>query len=90
MTVDQGAMPEQHDWLPVTLDARVRAELAGAVAAEPNGHDQVRDHLLRVLRSTRSDLLLDREHGAIVLRAITTRRQLPALRARLEAFLDLR
>jgi hypothetical protein len=83
-------MPEQHDWLPVTLDARVRAELANAVTAEANGHEQVRNHLLRVLRSTRSDLLLDREQGAMVLRAITSRRQLPALKARLEAFLDLR
>lgn len=83
-------MAEQHDWLPVTLDARVRDELARAVAAMPNGQEQVREHLLRVLRSSRSDLLLDREQGALVLRAITAQRQLPALKARLEAFLDLR
>jgi hypothetical protein len=83
-------MAEQHDWLPVTLDARVRGELASAVAAVPNGQEGVRDHLLRVLRSKRSDLLLDREQGALVLRAITAERQLPALKARLEAFLGLR
>jgi len=83
-------VPEQHDWLPVTLDARVRDELARAVAAVANGHDHVRDHLLRVLRSSRSDLLLDRDQGALVLRAITAQGQLPALKARLEAFLGMR
>ncbi|HKN93223.1 MAG TPA: hypothetical protein VJU60_02730 [Thermoleophilaceae bacterium] len=83
-------MAEQHDWLSVSLDARVRDELASAVAAVPNGNDDVRTHLMRVLRSSRSDLLLDRAQGALVLRAITTQRQLPALKARLEAFLNER
>jgi hypothetical protein len=83
-------MAEQHDWLSVTLDARVRDELASAVAAVPDGQEGVRNHLLRVLRSSRSDLLLDREEGALVLQAITAERQLPALKARLEAFLGLR
>lgn len=83
-------MPAQHDWLPVTLDARVREELARAVAAVANGQDDAREHLLRVLRSSRSDLLLDRDQGALVLRAITADGQLPALKARLEAFLGMR
>ena len=83
-------MAEQHDWLSVTLDARVRDELASAVASVSDGSEEVRTHLMRVLRSSRSDLLLDREQGALVLRAITAQRQLPALKARLEAFLNER
>ncbi len=83
-------MAEQHDWLSVSLDARVRDELASAVAAVTNGNEEVRNHLARVLRSSRSDLLLDRDQGALVLRAITAQRQLPALKARLEAFLNER
>ena len=84
-------MAEEQDWLPVGLDARHRSDLARAVEKLPDGQPgRTREHLLKVLRSSRDDLLLDREQAAVVLRAVTAEGHLPALKARLEAFLGRR
>jgi len=80
-------MPVQHDWLQVSLDANNRRALAEAVEANATGDTEVRTRLLRVLRSSRNDLLLDEEQAEIVLAALNVDRQMSALRARLEAFL---
>jgi hypothetical protein len=45
---------------------------------------------VRVLRSHRDELLLDKQQGEIVLNALNVDKQLSALRARLEAFLGRR
>jgi hypothetical protein len=83
-------MAERHDWLQVTLDPNNRRGLADAVEAYtgPNNEDSAR--LVRVLRSHRDELLLDKAQGEIVLNALNVDRQLSALRARLEAFLGRR
>jgi hypothetical protein len=83
-------MANGHDWLQVDLDANSRRGLAEAVEAnsEPGSEDRAR--LLRMLRSSRDELLLDRAQGEIVLGALNVGGQMSALRARLEAFLGLR
>ncbi len=83
-------MAEIHDWLQVTLDQNSRRGLADAVEtnAGPNNEESAR--LVRVLRSHRDELLLDRTQGEIVLNALNVDKQLSALRARLEAFLGRR
>jgi hypothetical protein len=83
-------MAVQHDWLQVTLDQNNRRGLADAIEAtsDPSNEDRVR--LLRMLRSTRDELLLDKSQGELVLTALESSRQMSALRARLEAFLGKR
>jgi hypothetical protein len=83
-------MALQHDWLQVTLDTNSRRGLAEAVEANSEPSNEVRVRLLRMLRSSRDELLLDKEQGELVLSALNVGKQMSALRARLEAFLGLR
>jgi hypothetical protein len=83
-------MALQHDWLQVTLDTNSRRGLAEAVEANSDPNNEVRARLLRMLRSSRDELLLDKEQGELVLAALNVGKQMSALRARLEAFLGLR
>jgi hypothetical protein len=83
-------MADRHDWLQVTLDPNSRRGLADAVEAHAGPGNDQSVRLVRVLRSNRDELLLDKEQGEIVLNALNVDRQLSALRARLEAFLGKR
>jgi hypothetical protein len=83
-------MANGHDWLQVDLDANSRRGLAEAVEANSDPGSEDRARLLRMLRSSRDELLLDRSQGEIVLGALNVGGQMSALRARLEAFLGLR
>ena len=83
-------MAVQHDWLQVTLDQNNRRGLADAVEATSDPSNEQRKQLLRMLRSTRDELLLDKPQGELVLTALNQSRQMSALRARLEAFLGRR
>jgi hypothetical protein len=83
-------MGAQHDWLQVTLDANNRRGLAEAVEANSDPSHEQRAQLLRMLRSSRDELLLDKPQGELVLAALNVGGQMSALRARLEAFLGLR
>jgi hypothetical protein len=83
-------MAEQHDWLQVTLDANSRRGLAEAVESSSPASSEDRDRLLRMLRSRRDELLLDRAQGELVLATLNGADQLSALHARLEAFLRAR
>jgi hypothetical protein len=83
-------MANGHEWLQVDLDANSRRGLAEAVEAHSDPGSDDRTRLLRMLRSSRDELLLDRAQGEIVLDALNVGRQMSALRARLEAFLVLR
>jgi hypothetical protein len=80
-------MAEQHDWLQVSLDANSRRGLAEAIETTSEPGAEERAQLLRILRSRRDELLLDRAQGKLVLAALDRNGQLSALRARLEAFL---
>jgi hypothetical protein len=83
-------MANGHDWLQVTLDANSRRGLAEGVELHTDPSNPDRDRLLRMLRSTRNELLFDKPQGEIVLTALNVDGQLSALRARLEAFLGRR
>jgi hypothetical protein len=83
-------MANGHDWLQVTLDSNSRRGLAEAVEANSESGNPERARLLRILRSSRDELLFDRAQGELVLNALNVGRQMSALRARLEAFLGLR
>ena len=83
-------MAVHHDWLQVDLDANSRRGLAEAVEAHSGAPSDERARLLRILRSSRDELLLDRAQGELVLDALNVGRQMSALRARLEAFLGRR
>jgi hypothetical protein len=84
-------MANGHDWLQVELDQNHRRGLAEAVEANPSGGStDDRARLLRILRSSRNEFLLDKAQGEIVLAALDVDRQMSALRARLEAFLGRR
>jgi hypothetical protein len=83
-------MAERHDWLQVTLDPNSRRGLADAVEANAGAGNDESVRLVRVLRSHRDELLLDKSQGEIVLNALNVDKQLSALRARLEAFLGRR
>ena len=83
-------MGEQHDWLQVTLDANSRRGLAEAIESTSAEGSDERAQLLRMLRSRRDELLLNRAQGELVLAALNGVGQLSALRARLEAFLGRR
>jgi len=78
-------MSDERDWLEVTLDAGSRRGLADALEGR-RGADAP-PHLLRMLRSNRNELLLDREQAAVILESLEVDRRLSALRARLKAFL---
>jgi hypothetical protein len=84
-------MAEELDWLEVTLDSGNRRGLAEGLEArsEPNGAPEL-SRLLRMLRSSRNELLLDRDQARLVLDFLNVDRRMSALRARLEAFLDVR
>jgi hypothetical protein len=78
------------EWLQVDLDPSNRRGLADTVEANtPAGNEQV-GQLLRVLRSSRNELLFDHDQAEIVLNALNVDSQMSALRARLEAFLGKR
>jgi hypothetical protein len=83
-------MADVHDWLQVTLDQNHRRGLAEAVEANSDPNNEDRARLLRILRSSRNELLLDQAQAQLVLAALNVDRQMSALRARLEAFLGLR
>ena len=83
-------MGEQHDWLQVTLDTNSRRGLADAIESTSAEGSEERVQLLRMLRSRRDELLLNRPQGELVLTALNGVGQLSALRARLEAFLGRR
>jgi hypothetical protein len=83
-------MGPQHDWLQVTLDPNNRRGLAEAVEANADPSNPQRAQLLRMLRSSRDELLFDKPQGELVLAALNVGGQMSALRARLEAFLGLR
>ena len=83
-------MATQHDWLQVDLDQNSRRGLAEAVEAHSDPGNEQRVVLLRMLRSSRDELLLDKPQGELVLSALNVGGQMSALRARLEAFLGLR
>jgi hypothetical protein len=80
-------MGEQHDWLQVTLDGNSRRGIAESVESGSAPESEQRARLLRMLRSRRDELLLDRPQAELVLAALNGVGQLSALRARLEAFL---
>jgi hypothetical protein len=79
-----------HQWLQVDLDTNHRRALADAVESNTPQDGEERTRLLRVLRSSRNELLLDEVQADIVLTALNVDRQMSALRARLEAFLGRR
>ena len=79
-----------HEWLQVDLDANHRRALADAVETNTPADGDERTQLLRVLRSSRNELLLNEVQAELVLTALNVDRQLSALRARLEAFLGRR
>jgi hypothetical protein len=83
-------MATQHEWLQVDLDVNHRRALADAVEANTVEDSEDRTRLLRVLRSSRNELLLDESQAEIVLAALNVDRQMSALRARIEAFLGRR
>jgi hypothetical protein len=82
-------MSNGHDWLQVELDQNHRRGLAEAVEANSPASDD-RTRLLRILRASRNEFLLDKGQGEIVLAALDVVGQMSALRARLEAFLGRR
>jgi hypothetical protein len=82
-------MAEEHDWLEVRLDSGSRRGLAEAIESRSAGNEDAR-RLTRILRSSRDELLLDKEQAQVVLDAITAEKTLSALRARIQAFLGLR
>jgi hypothetical protein len=83
-------MAVHDEWLQVDLDASNRRGLADTVETNtPASNEQV-VRLLRVLRSSRNELLFDHDQAEIVLNALNVDSQMSALRARLEAFLGRR
>ncbi len=80
-------MADPNEWLEVTLDGNIRHGLAEAVEQTAQSDDDALPRLLRILRSRRDELLLDKEQAELVLNALDVDRRLSALRARLEAFL---
>ena len=83
-------MADPNDWLEVTLDTNSRHGLAEAIehTAKP-GHEALA-RTLRMLRSSRDELLFDKPQAELVLAALNVDRRMSALRARLEAFLGQR
>ena len=83
-------MGVQHDWLQVSLDANTRRGIAERVESTAPPESDTRPQLVKILRSSRDELLLDHAQGELVLTAIETSGQLSTLQARLEAFLGRR
>jgi hypothetical protein len=83
-------MAVQHEWLQVNLDISNRRGLAETIEVHSDSANPEVGRLLRVLRSSRDELLLDDDQAKIVLAALNVDRQMSALRARLEAFLGQR
>jgi hypothetical protein len=83
-------MAVHHDWLQVDLDQNSRRGLAEAVEVNADANNPERVRLLRILRASRNELLLDKAQAELVLSALNVGRQMSALRARLEAFLGQR
>jgi hypothetical protein len=83
-------MAVHDEWLQVDLDASNRRGLADTVEANTAAGNEDVARLLRVLRSSRNELLFDHDQAEIVLSALNVDRQMSALRARLEAFLGKR
>ena len=81
-------MADEFDWLEVTLDSGNRRGLAEGLEAraDANGSPDL-GRLLRMLRSSRNELLLDKAQARLVLDLLNVDRRMSALRARLEAFL---
>lgn len=80
-------MADEQNWLEVTLDAANRRGIAERVETRvQSGDPELRKHLLRMLRSNRDELLLDRNQAQVILEALNVDRSLSALRARIEAF----
>jgi hypothetical protein len=84
-------MADEEEWLEVTLDSGNRRGLAEGLElrTESNGAPEL-TRLLRMLRASRNELLLDRAQARLVLDFLNVDRRMSALRARLEAFLDVR
>ena len=83
-------MAVQHEWLQVNLDISNRRGLAETIETHSDSSDPEVGRLLRVLRSSRDELLLDDSQAKVVLAALNVDKQMSALRARLEAFLGQR
>ena len=83
-------MSVQHELLQVDLDQNSRRGLAEAVEANIDASNEQRPMLLRMLRGSRDELLLDEKQGELVFDALNVGGQMSALRARLEAFLGRR
>jgi hypothetical protein len=84
-------MADESDWLQVTLDSASRRDLADRVERHTRANGtEAPAHFLRILRSSRDELLFDKEQGRLVLDILNVDRRLSALRARLEAFLGER
>jgi hypothetical protein len=80
-------MADDFDWLEVTLDSGSRRGLAEKLQSFDADGSTDHVHLLRMLRSNRDELLLDRDQARVVLDVLNVDKRLSALRARLEAFL---
>ena len=63
-------MAVQHDWLQVNLDTSNRRGLADTIELHSDSSDPDVGRLLRVLRSSRDELLLDHAQGELVLDAL--------------------
>jgi hypothetical protein len=83
-------MGEQHDWLQVDLDVSNRRGLADSVETTADPSSPALPQLLRMLRSSRDELLFDQAQAELVLTALNVDQGMSALRARLEAFLGRR
>ena len=80
----------QRDWLQVELDANTRRGLAERVEAHADPGNPELPRLVKMLRSSRDELLFDHAQGELVLGALDETGQLSTLQARLEAFLGRR
>jgi hypothetical protein len=80
-------MATHDEWLSAHLDSRTRRAIADLVETRVVDENGEATRLLRVLRSSRDELLLSRVQAGIVLKALNVDGALPSLRARLEAFL---
>jgi len=74
----------------VTLDANSRHGLAEAIEHTAKADNDALPRTLRMLRSSRDELLFDKAQAELVLAALNVDRRMSALRARLEAFLGMR
>lgn len=80
-------MADYDEWLQAQLAPNIRYGLADLIETQVDASNPDRDRLVRVLRSSRNELLISRPQAAILLQALNVDRGLPSLRARLEPFL---